>query len=94
MKINVGHVAKLANLPLKEEEKKKFEKQLSAVLDYVKKLEEVDTSGIEPTSQTTGLEDVSVEDVAKPVFTQEEVLNNKKDTYQGFFKVKGVFENE
>ena len=43
MKINVVHVAKLANLPLKKEEEKKFEKQLSEILNYFEKLKEVDT---------------------------------------------------
>ncbi len=94
MKIDVSHVAKLANLPLSEEEKKKFEKQLSETLDYVNQLEEIDTKGVEPTSQVTGLENVTREDVATPSLPQEEVLKNSKNTHNGFFKVKAILEQE
>ena len=94
MKIDVSHVAKLANLPLSNEEKKKFEKQLSETLDYVKQLEEIDTKGIEPTSQVTGLENVTREDVAKPSLSQEEALSNTKSKYNGFFKVAAILDND
>lgn len=93
MKIDVSHVAKLANLPLTEEEKKKFEKELGETLDYVKQLEEIDTKGVEPTSQVTGLENVTREDVAKPSLSQEEALKNAKSTHNGFFKVKAILDN-
>lgn len=94
MKIDVPHVAKLANLPLTDEETAKFEKQLSAVLDYVKKLDEVDVSNIEPTSQVTGLENVSREDKSQPSLTQDEALSNAKAKHNGLFVVKGIFDNE
>ena len=90
MKIDVSHVAKLANLPLSEEEKKKFEKQLSETLEYVNQLNEIDIKGVEPTSQVTGLENVKREDVAKPSLSQEEALKNTKSKYNGFFKVKAI----
>ena len=92
MKIDVKKVAKLANLSLKENEEEKFEKQLSSILDYFKKLEEIDTSGVEPTSQVTGLENVTREDKAQPSLDQDEVLSNTKSQHNGFFKVKGILE--
>lgn len=92
MKINVSHIAKLANLSLKEEEKEKFEKQLSSILDYVKKLEEVDTSKVEPTPQVTGLENITREDQTIPSLSQEEALSNAKNKHNGFFKVKTILE--
>jgi len=55
---DVKHVAKLANLPLTDEEIKKFQEQLSSVVSYIDELQEVDTKDVEPTSQTTGLENV------------------------------------
>ena len=76
MKIDVSHVAKLANLPLKPGEEKKFEKQLSEILSYVEKLKEVDTKNVEITSQVTGLENVTREDQTSPSLTQEETLSN------------------
>lgn len=94
MKIDVKHIAKLANLPLKDSEIPKFEKQLSQVLMYVDKLKEVDTKNTEQTSQVTGLENVLREDKAKQSLTQEEALSNAKNQHNGFFQVKGVFEEE
>lgn len=91
MQINVPHVAKLASLPLKKEEIEKFQKQLSAILDYIKKLDEVDTKNIKPSSQVTGLENVTRDDKPSPSLSQEEVLKNVKSKHNGFFKVKAVF---
>ena len=54
----VEHIAKLAKLDLNNEEMKKFADQLSKVMDYIDVLNEVDTKGVEPTSQVTGLTNV------------------------------------
>ena len=93
MKIDVGHIAKLANLSLKPEEKEKFEKQLSETLEYINKLNSVDTANVEPTSQVTGLENVVREDEAKPSLSQEQTLSNAKSTHNGLFKVKAILGN-
>ena len=92
MKIDVAHVAKLANLPLTPVEEKKFEKQLSEILSYVEKLKEVDTKNVETTSRVTGLENVIREDQTSPSITQEEALSNTKSKYNGLFKVKAILE--
>lgn len=90
MKIDVAHVAKLANLPLKPEEEKKFEKQLSEILTYVEKLKEVDTKNVETTSQVTGLENVTRNDKSAPSLTQDEALSNAKSQHNGFIKVHAI----
>lgn len=92
MKINVSHIAKLANLPLTYEEKKKFEDQLSETLDYIKQLKDINTEGIETTSQVTGLENVCREDNIKPSLPQKSALKNAKQVHNGLFKVKAVLE--
>lgn len=92
MKIDVAHVAKLANLTLSKEEQGKFEKQLSEILSYVEKLKEVDTKNVEITSQVTGLENVTREDKPSPSLSQEEALSNSKSTHNGMFKVKAILE--
>lgn len=94
MKFDISHVAKLANLTLSEEENKKLEKQLEETVEYVNRLEEVDTKNVEPTSQVTGLENVTREDEVLPSLSQEEALKNAKSTQNGFFKVKGILNNE
>ncbi len=91
MKIDVAHVAELANLPLEPEEKNKFEKQLSETISYVEKLNSIETKCISPTSQVTGLKNVTREDKVKPSLTQEEALSNSESTHNGFFKVKAIF---
>lgn len=94
MKLDISHIAKLANLTLSDEEKKKFTNQLEETIKYIQNLDEVNTEGIEPTSQVTGLENVTREDEVRPSLTQEQALSNSKSTHNGFFKVKGILNNE
>ena len=94
MKFDIKHVAKLANLTLTSEEEEKFAKQLEETEEHIKGLDEVGTNGLEPTSQVTGLENVTREDEIKPSLTQEQALSNAKSTHNGFFKVKGILNNE
>jgi aspartyl-tRNA(Asn)/glutamyl-tRNA(Gln) amidotransferase subunit C len=94
MKINVQHVAKLANLPLTAEENQQFEKQLAEVLTYIERLSEVDVTGITPTSQVTGLENVTREDIALPSLSQTEALANTTAKKNNFFQVKGILTAE
>lgn len=51
----IKHVAHLARLELKDQEVKKYSQDLSAVVDYIDQLKEVDTTNVEPTAQVTGL---------------------------------------
>ncbi len=94
MKVDVKKVAKLANLTLTPEEGGKFEKQLSDILQYVEKLSEVDTNGIEPTSQVTGLENVTRADETIPSLTQDGALSGTENKHNGFFKVKAILDND
>ena len=90
--IDINHVAKLANLSLSPAEKQIFAKQLSDILAYVNKLNELNTQNVEPIGQITGLENITREDKATPSQTQEEALKNAKRTYKGFFEVDAVIE--
>ena len=92
MKLNVQKVAKLANLTITKDEEEKLEKQLSDVLEYIGVLDEVDTKDIQPTSQVTGLENVTQEDIARESLPQEAALANTKYGYNGSFKVKAILE--
>lgn len=92
MKIDVSHIAKLANLPISSDEKTKFEKQLSEILSYVEKLKKVYTKNTQTTSQVTGLENVTREDEISQSLTQEKTLFNTKSKYNGLFKVKAILE--
>lgn len=88
----VKKVAKLANLPLTPEEEEKYSEQLSAILEYVDQLNQVDTLGVEPTFNVTGLNNVMSEDETVISLSQEEALSNASKKENGFFVTKGVFE--
>ena len=65
-KRDIQHIADLARLELSEEELELYGGQLSAVLEYINQLKEVDTTDVEPTAQVTGLENVWREDKIEP----------------------------
>ena len=92
MRIDISRISKLANLSLSDEEKGKFEKQLDETIEYIDKLKEIDTMTVDPTSQVTGLENITREDEVKPSLPQEKVLSNSKSTHNGLFKVDAILE--
>ena len=91
-KEQVNHMAKLARLGLTEKERKKFQKELSAVLDFVEKLNKVKTDKVEPTAQVTGLENISRPDKgrAKSKREGEKLLELAPETKDGYVTVKAV----
>jgi aspartyl-tRNA(Asn)/glutamyl-tRNA(Gln) amidotransferase subunit C len=94
MKLNIKHIAKLANLPISEKEEKTLEKQLTETLDYVEMLSEIDTAKVQPTAHVTGLENVTRDDTPHTSLTQMQALSNTKKSYNGFFIVNAILEND
>ena len=91
-KKDVEYAAKLARLELGEEEKEKYTIQLAKILEYVSKLNQLDTEKIEPTSHILPLQNVFRDDEVKPSLSQEEILANAPGKEDGYFKVKKVIE--
>ena len=91
-KAEVLHVAKLANLTLTKKEEEIYFDQLAKVIEHISELSEVDTDGVEPTSQSTGLENVNRPDEIKTenTLTQEQALSGSDQTYNGYFKVGAI----
>ena len=91
-KKQVEHVAKLARLGLAENEKKKLTKELSAILKFVDKLNEVKTDKVEPTAQVTGLENVSRSDKGrvKTKREREKLLELAPELKENHIKVKAI----
>lgn len=87
---DVEHVAKLARLEFTETEKEKFTHQLNDILSYIEKLNEIDTSNVEPLSQVIELNNVFRDDSVQPSLPQEEALKNAPDHSEKFFKVPKV----
>ena len=83
----VVHVARLARLDLSEEELERFGGQLSAILEAVGKVAELDLSGVEPTAHPLDLLNVWAEDEPRPSLRVEEALANAPDREGGFFRV-------
>lgn len=88
----VRHVAELARLHLTEEELERYAQQLSAILDYAERLQEVDTSNVPPTPYVLPLQNVMAEDIPQPSLPNEVALVNAPDQADGFFRVRAVFE--
>lgn len=89
---DILHIAKLGNLTLTEKEMEVFRKQLSSVIEYISKLQEIDTSEVEPSSQITGLTDVMREDKVEEsrTLTPDQALSNTKSREKELFKVKAI----
>lgn len=88
----VEHVARLARLELNEKEKEKMRAQLDSILSYIDKLNELDTSGIEPTSHVLPLTNVFREDEVRPSLSQEGALANAPDRHELLFRVPKILE--
>jgi aspartyl-tRNA(Asn)/glutamyl-tRNA(Gln) amidotransferase subunit C len=87
----VRHVAELAKLSLSEEEVAQYAEQLSDILEYAERLQEVDTSHVPPTPYPLPLTNVLREDKAGDCLSNEDALANAPDSADGFFRVRAVF---
>ena len=89
----IKKIASLARIELSPEEEERYAKTISAVLDYMKILNEVDTSGVPITAQVTGLEDVFRDDKERDSGRQAKILGQMPKTESGELVVPGVFED-
>ena len=83
----VLHVAKLARLALTEEEVERFRGQLSAILEAVGKVSELDLEGVPPTSHVVDVTDALRADVPVPSFPREVILAGAPEPLEGGFGV-------
>jgi aspartyl-tRNA(Asn)/glutamyl-tRNA(Gln) amidotransferase subunit C len=86
----VLHVARLARLELRDEEVERFTQQLSAILEAVAKVSELDLTDVEPTAHPLDLVNVWAEDERRPCLPQDEALANAPERDAGFFKVPPI----
>jgi aspartyl-tRNA(Asn)/glutamyl-tRNA(Gln) amidotransferase subunit C len=84
---DVEYVAGLARLGLTGEEKTRLRDQLSAILESMDLLNEVDVSNIPPTAQVIALTNVMRDDAVRPSLTQAQALRNAPRQNDGFFEV-------
>ncbi len=87
---DVENIARLAKLAFSDEEKAKFVHQFNQILQYMEKLNELDTENVEPTYNVLELNNVMRQDKVKTWLTREEALANAPKSNRGFFSVPKV----
>jgi aspartyl-tRNA(Asn)/glutamyl-tRNA(Gln) amidotransferase subunit C len=83
----VLHVARLARLELSEDEVERFQEQLSAILEAVGKVAELDLSDVEPTAHPLELANLWADDAPRPSLSVDEALANAPDREGALFRV-------
>ena len=91
-KEEVLHMAALCRIALSPQEVEYLRGQLSAILEHVRTLQEVDTEGVLPTSHSAGLTSVMREDHSSDGLDTEEALTNAPRREDDFFRVNAVLE--
>jgi aspartyl-tRNA(Asn)/glutamyl-tRNA(Gln) amidotransferase subunit C len=93
MRKEVEHVARLARLELTEEEKERMTAQLDSILGYIDKLNQLDTSVVEPTTTVIPMVSVMRDDEVRPSLKQAEALANAPDREGVLFRVPRIIED-
>ena len=88
----IEYVGILAKLELSGKEKEQAKSDMGRMLDYIDKLNELDTSGVEPMSHVFPVENVFREDVVTNSDTREQLLSNAPEQKDGMFMVPRTFE--
>ncbi|MHB1157350.1 MAG: Asp-tRNA(Asn)/Glu-tRNA(Gln) amidotransferase subunit GatC [Phycisphaerales bacterium] len=86
----VRHVAKLSRLKMDDQRVHFFAEQLSNVLGYIGKLNELNVEGVEPMAHPTAMTNKLREDVERPGLSRSAALANAPDADEAFFKVPKV----
>ena len=89
-KEDVDKIARLAKLELSEEEREKYASQLDNIIGYIEKLNEVDTTGVEPLAHVNDIINVWREDKSRSSLSEEEVFKNSPKHDKEFFLVPKV----
>jgi len=88
----VQHIATLARLALSDEEQALYQEQLSAILEYFERLQELDTETIAPTATVLPLRSVMRADEPRQPASREDILANAPAAEEGCFKVPAVLD--
>jgi aspartyl-tRNA(Asn)/glutamyl-tRNA(Gln) amidotransferase subunit C len=89
---DVQHVARLARLGLDDDEMDRLAAELDHILDAMQALAQLDTSAIPPTAQVIPLRNVMRDDVSRPSWPVEDILQNAPATSDHYFLVPPVLD--
>ncbi|HSQ58482.1 MAG TPA: Asp-tRNA(Asn)/Glu-tRNA(Gln) amidotransferase subunit GatC [Gemmata sp.] len=90
----VAKVAKLARLELAADDLARMQSQLSAILDYVATLNDLDTEGVEPLAHPLPIVNVFRPDEPAPSLSQDQALQNAPNRVGDYFAVPAVFDTD
>ncbi|MCI5849589.1 MAG: Asp-tRNA(Asn)/Glu-tRNA(Gln) amidotransferase subunit GatC [Lachnospiraceae bacterium] len=88
----IEYVGILAKLELSDEEKEQAKKDMGSMLDYIDKLNELDTTGVEPMSHVFPVNNVFREDVVTNGDDRDNILANAPEEKDGAFVVPKTFD--
>ncbi|MGI9174362.1 MAG: Asp-tRNA(Asn)/Glu-tRNA(Gln) amidotransferase subunit GatC [Rhodothermales bacterium] len=89
---DVRYIAELARLRFSEDEEKRLAREMGAVLEYMEKLDELDTTGVPPMAHVFDLHNVFRDDEVASRISREEALQNAPDADGTYFRVPKVIE--
>ncbi|MDP6924319.1 MAG: Asp-tRNA(Asn)/Glu-tRNA(Gln) amidotransferase subunit GatC [Candidatus Scalindua sp.] len=88
----IEQIAILSRIKLADDEKNIFREQLTDILGYIEKLNELDTDDVQPMAYATSIKNVFREDQQESSFPRQEILELSPSSANGFFKVPKVLE--
>lgn len=88
----VLHIARLARIGVTDDDVKRLSSQLSTILDHFTALQQLDTTGVPPTSHALRLVNVMRDDTDRPSLPAGATLANAPESDDGFFRVRAVLE--
>lgn len=88
----VLHLASLVRIGLSEAEVTRLQGQLSQIIEQFQILEDLDTTGVDPTGHSVTLNTVMREDEIEPSFSKEDILQNAPDQETDMFRVRVVLD--
>ncbi|MGB3346955.1 MAG: Asp-tRNA(Asn)/Glu-tRNA(Gln) amidotransferase subunit GatC [Candidatus Humimicrobiia bacterium] len=91
-KKDVKHVAKLAELDIREDELDKFVDQLNIVLKHAGRIKKIDTTDVESTSHVTNIINIFRDDIVKKCISKKDALSNSPKTIEDLFEVPLIIE--
>lgn len=95
MQVSISEIEKIAmlsHLSFSDEEKQKFQQDLEAILRAAQRLNELDTSGVEPTAHIQGIENVLRADIVQPSMDNDKLTAGAPERENGCFIVPRVVE--
>lgn len=90
--MEVEYIALLARLRLTDEEKALFSKQLGSIISYIDKLNQLNTSNVDPTSHVLPMKNIFRDDKQDISLSRDKILENAPSKKEGFYKVPRIIE--